>query len=152
MENNSHGPHIFKVLQNNQPLTNDTEDWDACRKDLITLSDAVPHEILAAKCTRDFSTAMHYFHLFVKTGLDCSPKGTPTRRLFIAIASYIVRNAPPELQEVLKKGIEMLSKYITPTGFTNTGKPCYSMKQLCRVLDMDEEEILAFVQDECVIT
>ncbi len=152
MDNNWQELSIFKDQPGSRFFVQGAEGWETCRKELIAVCDIKDHEELTAECTRDFDTAMHYFHVFVQTGLDCAPRGTPPRKLFMTIAGYVVRNAPPELEGVLKKGIEMLSKYITPTGFTLTGKPAYSLDQVCKVLDMDEEEVLYIVQDRCILT
>lgn len=130
----------------------DAEDWGACRETLKTICEIVPHETLAANVTRNYKTALQFFDIFMKTGLDTSPHKSRPRKLFLETVNYLVKHAPPELRAELSREFESISRKLKPAGFTDSGKPCYTLKHLAEVFDLHEEEILAFVEPKYLIS
>ena len=124
-------------------------DLELARQAMLFICEDRQLEELEANFLISIDHAMGLFKFFVKTGLDCSEDGTPTRAFFLKVNSYVIDNATPEIKRAMDEAFNMFfAKDLKPTGYDENGKPCYSMKDVCDVVGCTEEQARETIGDD----
>lgn len=117
------------------------KDLKTCKERLKHLCNHTPPDFLRKVFGENSEEMMEWYIIFNSTGLPEEPDGTPSRKAFIDLNSYICNCDNPRIKKALDDAFKRCFPDLTPCGYDEVGD-LYSLNDLAKALQVSPDKLL----------